>query len=222
MLGTSAPGIVSRQLTDVLLNTHAGRVIIPQFCAAILIACASFFLTERLYVPSATFLFLLLSVFRSASGHASSDGDFSVREICQWVHLISMGIWSGGVIVASTFVFRESSTNFPQATGERLSKQSLVAVLLVIVSGSYNTWLGSNRTITLIPYSNWGHVLVAKLVLVATALLIGSMNRRLLHKIPRAIRQGAHFSQLLRIEAMLMVAILLISGWLATIPPINE
>ena len=222
MLGTSDPGIVSRQLTEVLLNTHAGRVILPQFCAAVLIACASFFLPGRLCVPSTAFLFLLLSVFRSASGHASSDGPFSLREICQWVHLISTGIWSGGVIIASAFVFSGSTTKFLQAAGERLSKQSLVAVLLVIVSGSSTTWLSSNGAIISIPHSNWGRILVAKLVLVVAALLVGNMNRQLLRKMPGTIRPGARFSQLLRIEAVLMIAILFISGWLATMPPPNE
>jgi putative copper resistance protein D len=222
MLGTSNPSVISRQLVEVLLNTHAGRVILPQFCAAILIVCASFFSAENLYFPFTASLFLLLSVFRSASGHAASDGDFSLREICQWVHLISTGVWSGGVIVASAFVFRGNDTNFPQTAGERLSKQSLIAVLLVIVSGSCNTWLGSNGAISLIPHSNWGRILVAKLVLVASTLLIGGINRQLLRKMPGTIWPGVCFTQLLRIEAVLMIATLFISGWLATMPPINE
>ena len=222
MLGVSDPGIVSRQLTEVLLHTHAGRVILPQFCAAVLIACASFFSVGNFYFPLTALLLLLLSVFRSASGHASADGDFSLREICQWVHLISTGIWSGGVITASAFVFSGNTTNVLQPAGERLSKQSLAAVSLMIVSGSFNTWLSSNGAIISIPHSNWGRILVAKLVLVAATLLIGSMNWQLLRKMPGTIRPGARFSQLLRIEAVLMIAILFISGWLAMMPPPNE
>jgi len=223
MLGVSQPRTVFHELSDVLLSTHAGRVLLPQFFIGFLMAaCAMLFRSRRLYFPLITVLVLVLSIFRSASGHAASDGDFSLREICQWVHLVSTGVWSGGVIVASSFVFCGQRAPFPTAAALRLSKQSLLAVIFVMVSGAGNTWLSTNGALTQIPHYAWGWVLILKLVLVTVALILGGVNRRTLRGIAENSANEDRFIRRLRSEAFLIVFVLLVSGWLAALPPVGQ
>jgi len=220
MLGTSRPTAVLPQLTDIL-QTHAGEVLLFEFLIAVLLACTFRLSLARLYLPLATVLFLLLSIIRAASGHASADGNLSLREFTQWMHLVSSGIWSGGVIVSSRFLFRSTAMEISQVARERLARQSLIAVLFVALSGSGNTWLSANGAITFIPHAPWGRILILKLVLVGATLCIGATNHRLILHVETPV-QRSRFTRLLRIESWMMIAILFVSAWLATTPPIGE
>jgi putative copper export protein len=223
MLGTSQPRAVLHEFSDVLLSTHAGHVLLPQLFTGLLITIFPLaFSSKRFYIPLIATLFFVLSIFSSASGHASSDGDFALREICQWVHLISTGIWSGGVMAAGWFTFRDRSAEFPVIAARRLSKQSLLAVVFVMISGACNTWLSTNGALMQIPHYAWGWVLVLKLVLVAVALVLGGVNRKTLQAVTENRTREDHFICRLRSEAFFMVLILLISGWLGTLPPVGE
>jgi putative copper resistance protein D len=220
MLGTNHPSTVFHEFGDVLLSTHAGRVLLPQFfIGLVMAACTLLFSLRRFYLLLITALLLLLSIFRSASGHASSDGNFSPREICQWIHLVSTGVWSGGVMVASLFIFRSRPVAFPATAALRLSQQSLLAVVFVIASGACNTWLLTNSALTQIPHYAWSWVLALKLTLVTIVLTLGGANRQTLRGIAKNSAYEDRFNRRLRREALLMVFVLIISGWLATLSP---
>lgn len=223
MLGTNHPNSVFHEFGDVLLSTHAGRVLLPQFfIGLVMAACTLLFPLRRFYLPLITALLLLLSIFRSASGHASSDGNFSPREICQWIHLVSTGVWSGGVIVSSLFIFCSRPVAFPAAAALRLSQQSLLAVVFVIVSGACNTWLSISSALAQIPHYAWSWVLALKLMLVAIVLTLGGVNRQTLRGIAENSANGDRFDRRLRREALLMIFVLVMSGWLATLPPVGD
>jgi putative copper export protein len=49
-------------------------------------------------------LLLGLTVYRTAFGHAASDGDFTLREFVQFLHLSSIAIWGGGIVIAGLVV----------------------------------------------------------------------------------------------------------------------
>jgi putative copper resistance protein D len=223
ILGTSQPHAVFHELGDVLLSTHAGRALLPQvFIGLLMAASVMLFYQRRPCLPLITVFFLALSIFRSASGHASSDGDFSLREISQWVHLISTGVWSGGVIVASLFIFCGRPATFPVTAALRLSKQSLLAVIFVIVSGAFNTWLSTNGALTQTLHYAWGWVLALKLALVLIILTLGGVNRQMLRGMSGISGNEDRFSRRLRCETILMVLVLLVSGSLAGLSPVGE
>jgi putative copper export protein len=69
-------------------------------------------------------------------------------------------------------------------------------------------------------HTQWGWLLTTKSALVATALLLGLYNRLLLARNPELLPQDARrFSSSLRLEAALMLAILVFSAFLANSPP---
>src|ERR1700754_1921613 len=102
MTGSTHIREVFPQLRDVLTSTHAGRILLPQFIAAVLLFLVAVFPLPRAVrlIGGAVFV-AILSLYKATAGHAASDGDFSVREFSQFAHLASIAIWSGGIIIAS-------------------------------------------------------------------------------------------------------------------------
>jgi len=125
-------------------------------------------------------------------------------------------------MVASLFIFRSRHVIFPAAVALRLSQQSLLAVVFVIVSGVCNTWLSTNSALAQIPHYAWSWVLALKLMLVAIVLTLGGANRQTLRGIAENSANGDRFKRRLRREALLMVFVLIMSGWLATLPPVGD
>lgn len=222
MTGDAGLSSVRQQLRDVMFATHAGRILIPQCGAALLIAILSIAGASRYLVGASAVSFLLLSVFRAATGHASSDGDFALREWVQWMHLVSMGMWSGGVIVAGILSLAQDRVTISHRPATRLSRQATVALCFVLLSGVANIWLGSGGAIGQIPASGWGRILIAKLVLVLVVLGLGFANRRLIDRLQADATIAPKLERTIRYESLIMVAILFLSGWLAATPPIGE
>jgi putative copper resistance protein D len=227
MVGSSSAGEVARQLMDVLMQTHAGRVLIPDFALSFLLLLVSAIpsLARRrsgIFLGIAQAVTLL--VFRSASGHAAADGDFTVSELVQFLHLASICAWAGGVMIAGAIVLPRliSLNRVDEITdfGRRLSRTSSVAVLFVSLSGVYNAWRGLGSSLHPLFHSQWGSLLVLKSGLVGTALALGASNWLILRGEGRlSTRDATRFASRVRVEAAVLLAVLLVSGWLAGSPP---
>ena len=121
-------------------TTHSGHALVLSFC---FVPC---FLAFSLF-PSAldktkgilTGIGLAAGLFASRAlfGHAASDGDFALREGMQFLHLISIAVWGGGVLVAGLIVVprlvsTSRSDDIPQF-GRRLSRAVTFALVIVIL-----------------------------------------------------------------------------------------
>jgi putative copper resistance protein D len=227
MVASSSPDVVLHQLLDVLRQTHAGRILLPDFVISLLLL---FFSLKRGQSPRRSIHFLgfalivMLLAFRSASGHASGDGDFTLNEAVQFLHLTSISIWSGGVIVAGLIVLPRLSylghTEESTRIARRLSRSSTVALPLVALSGFYNAWRGLGTSLHLLVHTQWGGLLTLKGGLVTVALALGAINWYSLRgNETLSAWETVQFSRRLRIEAILLIAVLFVSGWLAGSPP---
>src|SRR5208282_2346319 len=87
---------------------------------------------------------VVISMTLSASGHASDKGDFSIDEIMDWLHLVAVSVWGGGLCVLSIVVL-------PRLMGPddrrklliadiagRFSKMAGIAVGIVASTALYN------------------------------------------------------------------------------------
>ncbi|WP_263333054.1 copper resistance D family protein [Acidicapsa dinghuensis] len=162
--------------------------------------------------------------FRSFNGHAASDGDFTLREAMQFLHLCSIATWSGGVIIAGliTAPCLASANHFDDLAlfGRRLSQTITVALAIVIATGIYNSWEGQGGSLVPLPHTPWGRMLLLKLSFVLLALGHGARVRFLLKApLPWTDRQATIMRRWLRTEAMLMIAVIVCSAWLANLPP---
>jgi putative copper resistance protein D len=218
---------VTAQIKDVLLSTHAGRLLIPALIFAVFLLALS--LLQHPFTTTPLVILFALAVTRSATGHAASTGDFTLPEAMQLLHLTSTALWSGSVLATGLLVIPHLSRANDHTTlthlAQRLSAIATIAVFLVILSGIYNAWLGlsTNQTglsgsLPPLVHTQWGILLTLKSTLVTIAALLGLYNRILLRRAP-STNTIPLFTRTLRIEALLITTILTLSAFLANSSP---
>ena len=225
--GASTAGAILSALQDVS-TTHAGIIAIATAAASLLLLLASLLPRRRgRQSGSVLLLSLLLGVvllLRSASGHASTEGNFSLAELLQFLHLVGMAVWSGGVIVSGLLIV--PGWQYAQADAERrgylrqLSRAATVAVALVFLSGLCKSYRAAEGSVNLLLGASWGYVLLVKLLFVLLALVLGAINRRWIHGPGSwegpALRRSAIA---LRWEAWSMTAVIALSAILSNLSP---
>ncbi len=224
MTGNLSWAVAWSALPDVL-TTHAGHTLIVSLCAVPLLLALSLFPPALRIKPGICVgiaLLLWLTVFRAAFGHAASDGDFTLREFVQILHLSSIAVWGGGVVVAGMVVVPQLSAMVkPEAVlqyARRLSSTVTIALIVVVLSGVYNSWKGLGGSLSPLPHTAWGRVLMAKVCMVLVALFHGARVRLLLQRNSNSDRIVL-MRRLLCTEALLMVFVLVVSACLANLPP---
>jgi putative copper resistance protein D len=227
MSGTSGIISVIQLIPQVLFATRPGSVWIFQFVLAATLAAVIHLLADRL--PNVTLWMAfgglcLLGAARAASGHAAGQGDFTWAEGMQWLHIMGTAVWSGGVVVSGLLIVPRINLLLTSSAlsdyGLRLSRTSTLALLSVLLSGAFNAYIGLGGSLPPLVHTTWGHLLTLKVCVVLTTIAVGGVNRLLLTK--RSIGNTSwpdRFMHLLRVEAILMLLILCLSGWLANSPP---
>jgi len=231
MLGSSSFQDVRAQLLDVITGTHAGRILIPQFCLSLgllLVASLRRSTKGRAGITVAVLLMAALACVRAASGHAGAQGDFTFAVTIEFLHLASIAAWAGGIMTAGLILlpgfFRNNRPDnlLVEVThcAGCLSRTSTWAVFVVVATGLYKGWTGLGNSLRPLGQTQWGILLTVKSALVMLALALGLKNRLTLSRNPvLAEADAASFSRWLKAEAVLMVAILALSGFLANSPP---
>ena len=213
-------------LPDVVA-THAGRALTASFCFVPFLLASSLFssaLGRRAGTWAGIALVLGITVYRAAVGHAASDGDFTLRELVQFLHLSSIATWGGGVAIAGLVVVPQlAATSKSEEViqfGRRLSHTVTIVLIVVVLSGIYNGWKGLGGSLAPLPHTAWGKMLIVKVCIVLLTLFHGGRVRLLLQN-KRSLLPGrvAFIQRWLRAEAFLMICILIVSAWLANLPP---
>ena len=225
--GASTVGAILSALQDVS-TTHAGTIAAATAAASLLLLLVSLLPRRRVRQSGSVLLLsLLLGVvllLRSASGHASTEGNFSLAELLQFLHLVGMAVWSGGVIVSGLLIV--PGWQGAQADAKRqgylreLSRAATVAVAVVFLSGLCKSYRAAEGNVSLLLGASWGYVLLVKLLFVVLALVLGAINRRWIHGPGSwegtALRKSAIA---LRWEAWCMTAVIALSAVLGNLSP---
>ena len=171
---------------------------------------------------------------RSMVSHASAGGDFSIMMLVDWVHLMLICVWVGEVFVSGLMVLsplpeeqhadRADCVRYVQS----LSTSATVALIGIFATGLANAWynLGSPGALVSTQY---GATLLVKLALVLGAAALGGGNRfivmpGLIEALQTGnapgIRKARRFALVLRIEAIVLLGVLMAAAVLsATSPP---
>lgn len=190
----------------VVLHTHFGHVWLLR---ALMLLClaGSWWLSRR--HPALAFLLALpslacLVLCYSATSHAADQGDFTLAEWLDALHLVAGAAWAGCVIVFACLVFplagrhKQRRIVLPRGVLARLSSLCGVALAVLLGTGGYAIWMHQEEHAHLFR-TFYGHVLMTKLALVAVMVLLGALNRYLF--VPRA--EAAAGAQAGRMEACL-------------------
>jgi len=229
MIGAAGFTAVCGQFVTVMTATHAGQVLLCNCCVTLVLLVL---LAVQRRWQARTLTWSLLSVLvtlaaiRAATGHAASDGDFTLAEFVQFIHLLSISIWAGGIIAAGFFVlpilFRAQQNEAIAAFLRALSRTITIALLLIVLSGLYNSYRGLDGSVGPLVRTQWGGLLDFKAFLVCVAVAIGAYNRRMLRRNHTlSLQQTSRLASAVRAEGVVMVLILLVSALLAnSAPPI--
>jgi putative copper resistance protein D len=210
-----------------VVTTHAGHALTVSFCFVPFLLVSSVFssvFSHRIGTWTGIALILGITVYRAALGHAASDGDFALRELVQFLHLSSIATWGGGVAIAGLVAVPQLAATARSEEviqfGRRLSHTVTIALIVVVLSGIYNGWKGLGGSLAPLPHTAWGRMLIVKVCIVLLTFFHGGRVRLLLQK-KRTLLPGRvdFIRRWLRAEAFLMICVLIVSAWLANLPP---
>ncbi len=213
-------------LPDVV-TTHSGLALVMSFCFVPLLLVLSLIpsvFRNKAGVWIGIALVSGITVYRAGFGHAASDGDLTLRELLQLLHLSSIAIWGGGVAIAGLVVAPHLTIAAKPVEvvqfGRRLSRTVTIALIIVLLSGTYNSWRGLDGHVSRLPHTPWGRMLLVKVCIVLLALFHGGRVRLLLQE-NRSSKPDriALIERWLRAEAFLMLFVLVVSAWLANLQP---
>ncbi|NJD69040.1 MAG: hypothetical protein FIA90_10415 [candidate division NC10 bacterium] len=128
---------------------------------------------------AAAFIALTTTLF----GHAAHWGDLSMPVLIDWIHLVAVSIWTGGLFTLG-FLFQrfvapsgaEEVAHGLAAVGRPFSRMAAYCVFTLFVAGLFNAWLqvASLPPLVTTPY---GLTLVAKICLMGLILVLAAVNR---------------------------------------------
>lgn len=206
----------------VLAQTQVGHGWSVAFAGAVVLLLTSLVQGGTLRNAVLGLAAIAIAAGKASLGHAADAGAVSPAIGVQTLHILATGLWGGLVLAGGLSVLPALGASTARGvlirTATQLSGSALVAFVFVIATGAFNAVRGSGGSLDAIAHSTWGHVLILKLVLVALALLFGSLNR--LSALPRLRRTAstmdAHtFVNLVYFEAFAMIGVFVAAAALA-------
>jgi putative copper resistance protein D len=165
----------------------------------------------------------LMALTKAAAGHAGADGDFTVAEFAQILHVLSTAVWAGAVMASGLFVVpqmvRVDSASILWRYGNRLSKTVTWALVTILATGVYTSGRELSGSLNLLWTSEWGKILLAKIVFVSIAIFLGAVGRFSYLRRPADETRMLRFARILLTESVVMVLVLCLSGWLGNTSP---
>lgn len=223
---------------SMLTATHLGLAWSIGMGGLVLAAAGAIMQRDRSTMPAMLTL-ASLAVFwytRSMVSHAASEGDFSLPLLADWLHLGLISLWVGEVAIAGGFMLRGAEAVAMNDRRVRaryvasLSSSATFALAGIFITGLYASWRHLGGFDKLVGNA-YGNTLVAKLLLVGVAAMLGGVNRFFVMP-PWLAREAegnaapaalpARFRRILRIETLVLAAAVVLAAWLASTPPPGE
>lgn len=120
---------------------------------------------------------LALSATPGLAGHASTGRWTLLALPADMFHVLGMSIWLGGLVMLA--IARTDEHSYARVA-ERFSGLALGAVVVLVITGTFQS-IRQLQPISALWDSNYGRLLIAKLVAFGGVLLIAAWSRRLVH-----------------------------------------
>ncbi len=215
-------------LRELLLRTYAGNLLATRFMLVLLLL-ATLSLLRSYRVQQVLCLLIsvaILTTFPLVS-HAAAVTGSGWAILVDFVHLAAAALWLGGLVLLALLLWQLRSQITPSILRslhpliERFSALATVSIFVLVCSGVFST-LVQLRPLSLLWSSQYGWVLLGKLLLMAVALVIALGNRRWLSR-PQGATQPQDSSQLfprqLWSETFVGLALLVAVAVLVQTPP---
>jgi copper resistance protein D len=172
---------------------------------------------------------------RADAGHAGATATVLPVAI-DALHLFATCLWSGCVITAALIALGGSAPGDALDRGAArrycaaLSRTATWALGAVVATGAYNSFIGLGGALPAISISAYGAIWSVKVALVAVAVGLGALNRwRMMPRLLATMRSPAapierelaRFRAVARIEAGVLLAVLVAAAALSTSAPVG-
>lgn len=126
---------------------------------------------------------IIVALTTSLSGHAADWGDVTLPVLIDWLHLLAISTWIGGLFTfgfvlpsAVAFPGKEESLQGLASIATRFSRMAACCAAVFLTTGLYNARLHVASLSPLVTTS-YGWALLAKLSLVGFVLMAAALNR---------------------------------------------
>lgn len=130
---------------------------------------------------------LILFSFSLSSHAAASSDTLQLALVADWLHLLAIGVWTGGLF-ALTFVVRPLLGTLPADAQQtirvvlhRFSNIAIASVVVFTITGLYSMWRQVASPNALVA-SAYGETLLVKHLFIGPLLLLGALNTLLLRR----------------------------------------
>lgn len=161
------------------LTTRPGELLVARLALLLLAVVLGLVLRRRpvprpLAVAAGAILAVALALTWSAAEHASAGIQVPLAIASATLHLLATAAWLGG-LAALLLTLRAPAV--PPQVVTRFSRLALTSVIVLVVTGVYQSWrgLGTWQALT---DTTYGRVLLAKLVAVGVLLVAAGWSRR--------------------------------------------
>ncbi|HEY8977384.1 MAG TPA: CopD family protein [Burkholderiaceae bacterium] len=202
---------------DIVTGTGLGRAwVVATLALAAGLALASACRYRAFPLRALGVVLAVVATAQACMGHAAADGiGWLVPTMA--VHRLATGLWAGSVFAAALVVLNGSPDGMDVVRhARRLSTLATAALVGVVLTGAASAWHalgGSLAPLAPSTASPWSFALEVKLALVAAAIALGGFNRFVV--MPSLPGAWPRFARVLRVEAVLLLAVLAVAAWLA-------
>jgi putative copper resistance protein D len=180
------------------------------------------------------FSFLLLVVI-AMSGHQGAKGYLNFPFFLDVLHLIAVSLWIGGLFFIRPFVSALVKGACVETWGNltslinRFSQVATFCVFIAAITGISLAYFNI-KSMTILTQTNYGNVLLIKLLLVGIIMIIGALNKFLVipnlnnvdpEKKPEDMKHGWKLFYSVNIEASIGFVVLLLTSFLTHLSPIG-
>lgn len=153
---------------------------------------------------------VLILAMKSINGHAFAHEPQILSVSIDLIHLFAAAIWSGGLFYILLYWKKQIDILV------KFSKAALISIIVLTVTGVASTLIYLPK-INYLFYTQWGILLLVKIVLVVFVIIVGGLIRFYLRK-----KQDGKIGTLLKADFSLMLGILCIVGIFTFLSPLPE
>lgn len=233
-MGDGTLGSAGSMVGMMVGETHYGHAWSAGF-VALTAAAIGMAALRRFFVPVGAFGLAAFMLTRSVVSHAGVDGDFTLKVLVDWVHLVLVCLWVGMVLLGAFIALRRAPNTQVDAADSAawvssLSEAATIALVGIVSTGALKIWWATPSIARLVA-SSYGGVLLVKLLLVGAAIALGGVNRffvmppllgRLQGVVQTAPDPQRRFLQVLRMEALVLLLVLVVAAILSGTPNPGE
>jgi putative copper resistance protein D len=201
-------------INSYLTQTDLGKSIFFQLIGLALVALALPLFKRALPLIVLTAIALVSLIAPIFQSHAAANGSHALAIGALVTHVIALSLWVGGLF-GIILIPREERTSALY----RFSQLALWAAIAVVSSGIATAWTRLNEKSAW--NTQYAYVVIAKVILTVVLLSMGYANRKALAS--REELRLQELSRLVGVEAMVMVAVVVMGSWLSQIqPPVGD